>query len=129
MASSDNVLRGGLTPKHVDVAELERVLNFEGGPAELVKTRELSRGLVEFVAPVDDFILYRADLSGDVVLADLNIPGASIVLCTAGEIAISNSIEERLVLQRGEAAYLGADAKKFSLAGSGTAFMATSSLN
>jgi mannose-6-phosphate isomerase class I len=85
--------------------------------------------LVEFVAPVDDFILYRADLSGDVVLADLNIPGASIVLCTAGEIAISNSIEERLVLQRGEAAYLGADAKKFSLAGSGTAFMATSSLN
>jgi len=129
MASSDNVLRGGLTPKHVDVAELERVLNFEGGPAELVRTRELSRGLVEFVAPVDDFILYRADLSGDVVLADLNIPGASIVLCTAGEIAISNSIEERLVLQRGEAAYLGADAKKFSLAGSGTAFMATSSLN
>jgi mannose-6-phosphate isomerase class I len=80
-------------------------------------------------SPVYDFILYRADLSGDVVLADLNIPGASIVLCTAGEIAISNSIEERLVLQRGEAAYLGADAKKFSLAGSGTAFMATSSLN
>jgi mannose-6-phosphate isomerase len=127
MASSDNVLRGGLTPKHVDVAELERVLNFEGGPVELVKTRELSRGLVEFVAPVDDFILYRAELSGEVVLADLNIPGASIILCTAGEIAVSNSTEERLVLKRGEAAFLGDDAKKFSLAGSGTAFMATSS--
>jgi mannose-6-phosphate isomerase len=121
------VLRGGLTPKHVDVAELERVLNFEGGPVELVKTRELSRGLVEFVAPVDDFILYRAELSGDVVLADLNVPGVSIILCTAGEIAVSNSIEERLVLKRGEAAFLGDDSKKFSLAGSGTAFMATSS--
>jgi mannose-6-phosphate isomerase len=128
MAASDNVLRGGLTPKHVDVAELEKVLNFEGGPIDLVKTRELSRGLVEFVAPVDDFILYRADLTGDIILADLNIPGASIILCTAGEIAVSNSIEERLVLKRGEAAFLGEDAKKFSLVGSGTAFMATSAI-
>jgi mannose-6-phosphate isomerase len=126
MASSDNVLRGGLTPKHVDVAELERVLTFEGGPVNLVETRELSRGLVEYQTPVDDFILYRAELSGEIILADLNVPGASIILCTAGEIAVSNSIEERVVLQRGEAAFLGADAKKFSLVGSGTAFMATS---
>lgn len=126
MASSDNVLRGGLTPKHVDVAELQKVLSFVGGPVDLVKTKELSRGLFEYVAPVDDFILYRAELSGDVVMADLNIPGASIVLCTAGEIAVSNSIEERVVLQRGEAAFIGDDAKKFSLAGSGTAFLATS---
>ena len=129
MASSDNVLRGGLTPKHVDVAELQKVLTFVGGPIDLVKTKELSRGLFEYLAPVDDFILYRAELSGDVVMADLNIPGASIVLCTAGEIALSNSIEERVVLQRGEAAFIGDDAKKFSLAGSGTAFLATSAKN
>ena len=129
MASSDNVLRGGLTPKHVDVAELEKVLTFSGGPVDLVRTKELARGLFEYVAPVDDFILYRAELSGDVVMADLNIPGASIVICTAGEIAVSNSIEERLVLKRGEAAFIGDDAKKFSLAGSGTAFLATSDKN
>jgi mannose-6-phosphate isomerase len=129
MASSDNVLRGGLTPKHIDVAELQRVLTFEPSSAELVKTRELAQGLVEFEAPVDDFILYRAELTGGVVLADLNVPGASIVLCTAGEIALSNSIEERVVLKRGEAAFVGADAKKFTLAGSGTAFLATSALS
>jgi mannose-6-phosphate isomerase len=129
MASSDNVLRGGLTEKHVDVAELESGLDFEPNEPHLVTARELAKGLVEFVTPVDDFILYRAELSGGVVLADLNIPGASIVLCTAGEIALSNSIEERVVLQRGEAAFLGNDAKKFSLAGSGTAFLATSALN
>jgi mannose-6-phosphate isomerase len=128
MAASDNVLRGGLTPKHIDVDELERVLTFEGGPVDLVQTRELSHGLFEFITPADDFILYRAELSGEVVMADLNIPGASILLCTAGEIAVSNSIEERVVLHRGEAAFIGADAKKFSLAGSGTAFLATSSL-
>ena len=128
MAASDNVLRGGLTPKHIDVAELERVLVFEETQVEHVKTRELAKGLVELETPVDDFILYRAELSGGVVLADLNVPGASIVLCTAGEIAVSNSIEERVVLKRGEAAFMAADAKKFSLAGSGTAFLATSTL-
>ena len=31
MANSDNVLRGGLTTKHVDVPELLRILTFEGG--------------------------------------------------------------------------------------------------
>jgi mannose-6-phosphate isomerase len=128
MASSDNVLRGGLTPKHIDAAELEHVLDFAPFEVDLVKTRELSKGLFEFVTPVDDFILYRAELSGEVVMADLNIPGASIILCTAGEVAVSNSIEERVVLRRGEAAFIGDDAKKFSLAGSGTAFLATSSL-
>ena len=129
MAASDNVLRGGLTPKHIDVAELERVLTFAPTEVELVKTRDLAQGLVEFETPVDDFILYRADLSGGVVLADLNVPGASIILCTAGEIAVSNSIEERVVLQRGEAAFIGADAKKFTLAGSGTAYLATSPIS
>jgi mannose-6-phosphate isomerase len=128
MASSDNVLRGGLTPKHIDAAELEHVLDFAPFEVDLVKTRELSKGLFEFVTPVDDFILYRAELSGEVVMADLNIPGASIILCTAGEVAVSNSIEERVVLRRGEAAFIGDDAKKFSLAGSGTAYLATSSL-
>jgi mannose-6-phosphate isomerase len=38
MASSDNVLRGGLTPKHVDVPELLDVLDFHAAPASLVKT-------------------------------------------------------------------------------------------
>ena len=128
MASSDNVLRGGLTQKHIDVAELEKVLNFDSAEVPLVATRELAQGLVEFITPVDDFILYRAELTGSVVLADLNIPGASIVLCTAGEVALSNSLEERVVLRRGEAAFIGDDAKKFTLAGSGSAFIATSAL-
>src|SRR5471030_1105475 len=37
MANSDNVLRGGLTPKHVDVAELSRVLNFHTGPVGVLQ--------------------------------------------------------------------------------------------
>ena len=36
MANSDNVLRGGLTPKHVDVTELMSILNFDSGLAEII---------------------------------------------------------------------------------------------
>ena len=128
MASSDNVLRGGLTPKHIDIAELERVVDFTAGEIPLVQPKELTAGLVQYPCDTDDFLLYRAEPSGERLMADLNLPGEALILCTAGEIAVSNSQEERLVLKRGEAAYMSADAKFFSLSGAGTAFLATSSL-
>lgn len=126
MASSDNVLRGGLTPKHIDVDELENVIDFSAGKIGLIQPEELTRGLTHFPSDVDDFMFYRAEVDGSVVLADLNLPGDSIFLCISGEVAVSDSIEERLVLKRGEAAYMSADARLFSLAGSGTVIIATS---
>lgn len=126
MAASDNVLRGGLTPKHVDVDELERVVDFTPGVIPLVEPREVSSGLVQYPCNTDDFLLYKAEPSGDRLMADLQLAGESVVLCTAGEIALSNSLEERVVLRRGEAAYMSPDAKFFSISGSGTAFLATS---
>ncbi|MEY3889669.1 MAG: hypothetical protein RI931_791 [Actinomycetota bacterium] len=125
MASSDNVLRGGLTPKHVDLVELEKVVVFEPAALVPIRPREISKGLFHYECAAEDFIVYRAELSGSVVMADLNLPGESIVLCTAGEVAISNSIDEREVLRRGEAAYIAADSSKFTLVGSGTVFIAT----
>lgn len=125
MASSDNVLRGGLTQKNVDLPEFESVINYEGIGQSIISPREISKGLFHYECEAEDFIVYRAELSGSVVMADLNLPGESIVLCTAGEVAISNSIDEREVLRRGEAAYIAADSSRFTLAGSGTVFIAT----
>lgn len=124
MAASDNVLRGGLTKKHIDITELEAIVDFNSAPVELVRQVEVASGLVEFETPVDDFILYRVEPSGSRVLADLRLGSDSIVLCTAGEVAVSNSQGERVVLQRGEAAYCSNEAKLTSFAGSGTAFIA-----
>ncbi|MEN9955295.1 MAG: hypothetical protein RLY34_102 [Actinomycetota bacterium] len=126
MAASDNVLRGGLTAKHIDVKELESVLDFTPGEIPLVVTKELTAGLVQYPCNTDEFLLYRVEPSGERILADLNLPGEAIILCTAGEIAVSTSLEEHLVLRRSEAAYLSADAKFFTISGSGTAFLATS---
>jgi mannose-6-phosphate isomerase len=126
MASSDNVLRGGLTAKHIDVEELEKVIDFKAGPVSLVETKELTSGLIQYQFDTDAFLLYRVEPNGLRMMTDLKLQGEAIFLCTAGEISVSNSLDEHLILRRGEAAYMSADANFFSVSGSGTAFLATS---
>ena len=126
MASSDNVLRVGLTKKYVDGAELQSILDFSQAPVKVFSAKSLASGLFSYETPVEDFLLYRAELSGSTVMTELNLPAHAVFLCTAGEVALSNSIGEREVLRRGEAAFMAKDAKSFTLVGSGTVFIATS---
>ena len=125
MAASDNVLRGGLTPKHIDLAELQKVLSFETGEFHTLSAKKLINGLYEYPRSVSDYLLYRIEVGGQNLLADLKLANPAILICTNGEIAIGDSKENRQILSKGEAAYL-ADANFFSFSGSGTAFLATS---
>ncbi|MEN9753541.1 MAG: hypothetical protein RL670_1232 [Actinomycetota bacterium] len=127
MAESDNVLRGGLTKKHIDLRELEQVLVFESVVPELVATESLAKGLTLYKSDFDDFLLYRIDLNGSTVLADLNLPGEGILLCTSGQLVVSNSLGETATLRRSEAAYLANDARLFTLSSSGTGYFVTAS--
>lgn len=127
MLASDNVLRGGLTPKHIDIQELTNVLVFETTEPELVRTKNLAVGFEKFDLPTPEFSFYRATLGSANLLADINLPGDAIVLCTEGSVALSNSQEEREVLNTGEAAFMAGDARSFSVAGNGTVFIAVSS--
>ena len=127
MLASDNVLRGGLTPKHIDVDELSKVLVFESTEPNLVKTKTLAVGFEKFELPTPEFDFYRGEVGSNNLLADLNLPGDSIVLCTQGSVAVSNSQGEREVINSGEAVFMAGDARSFSLAGNGTVFMAVSS--
>ena len=125
MAASDNVLRGGLTKKHVDLAELGQVLSFDSVDASVISARLLAKGLSIYDCGIDDFLVYKIELDGTTVLADLNLPGEGILLCTAGQLVVSNSIEEIATLRRGEAAYLANDAKLFTLSSNGSGFFVT----
>ena len=125
MASSDNVLRGGLTPKHIDVDELQRVVVFEGVQPKVLSAKQLATGLFEYPRAVRDYLLYRINVSATNLLADIKLPSAAIVLCTSGQVAVSNSLGEREVLSKGQAAYLD-HANFVSFSGSGTAYLATS---
>src|SRR6266511_4201947 len=63
MANSNNVLRGGLTAKHIDVPELLRNVRFEGGEAEIISARRLA-GTQEWIypTPAAEFVLSRIEL-------------------------------------------------------------------
>lgn len=109
MANSDNVLRGGLTPKHVDVPELLRVLDFEPGPAPIVGST-VHGALTGYDRMTDEFRLWRVDwaeANRDEVVP-LPTDGARIVLCTAGRATVTSGTGGSLQLSRGESLWLGA---------------------
>ncbi len=84
MANSDNVLRGGLTPKHVDVPELVRVLDFTPLASPRAVTEETIDG-TRFTLPVKAFDVTVSTLREGQVLKVAS-DGPSIVLCTQGRV-------------------------------------------
>lgn len=122
MASSDNVVRAGLTSKHVDVAEVLSIADFSELVEPRLRPKKLAEGLIEYPVDCSEFRIYRAEVSGKNLLADLDLPASAMVVCTAGEVAVSTSLDEREVLTKSEVV-LASGAKKLSLSGSGTVFV------
>jgi mannose-6-phosphate isomerase len=122
MAASDNVLRAGLTSKHVDVAEVLAIADFSELVEPKVRPKKLAEGLIEYPVDCSEFRIYRAEVSGKNLLADLDLPASAMVVCTSGEVAVSTSLDEREVLTKSEVV-LASGAKKLSLSGSGTVFV------
>lgn len=121
MANSDNVLRGGLTTKHVDVPELVKVLDFSTLENPRAETAP-SHGGVEFQLPVDSFAVRMHALDdGDTLAVDED--GPAIVLCTAGEVRGADGF----VLTQGNGAWVPASeaATEITAAGKTQVFVAT----
>ena len=115
MANSDNVLRGGLTPKFVDVPELVKVLTYSAAadprvPQEDKADAEAAHGAQawSYPVPIDEFALDRVELAGEESL-DVDFDGPVIVLCTGGAANLRNSAGESVDLTAGHAAWLPAN--------------------
>jgi mannose-6-phosphate isomerase len=125
MAASDNVLRGGLTPKRVDVDELLRVLRFEVLEEPVLAPAEVAPGVVTWRVPAREFALYRIRLDGRMESAAVPGAGPRIVLGTDGEVVVSEEGDRSVTLRTGAAAYVPADAGLIAVAGVGEVFVAT----
>lgn len=120
MAASDNVLRGGLTPKRIDVPELLSVLDTT--PGEVPVLRPAASGAVTtYPVDVPDFSLRRVALDGEPVT--LEVSGPAMVLSTGGEVTVAVSGEERSV-PVGTAVFASADETVLTLSGTGEVFIA-----
>ena len=120
MANSDNVMRGGLTPKYVNVDELLAILDFTPGVRGWITPMEESRGVWRYPTPAPEFALWRIEPRGEPVSVPAGTTGR-ILLVTHGELtAISGTAT--LDLGRGESALLTAG-EEVVLIGRGTAFV------
>jgi mannose-6-phosphate isomerase len=113
MANSDNVLRGGLTPKHVDVAELLRVLDFNPTAEEQLRPPVHREGMaLVYDTPADEFAVALLVLDGEYlgheVDASSRHDGPQILLCVEGSTTV-HAKSNSLTLERGMAAWVAAD--------------------
>jgi mannose-6-phosphate isomerase len=120
MANSDNVMRGGLTPKYVDVDELLAILDFTPGVRGLITPIEESRGVWRYPTPTPEFALWRIE-PHDELVAIPAVGSGRVLLVTDGELTAKSPTAE-LDLVRGEAALLSAR-EEAVLTGRGTAFV------
>ncbi|MER5700951.1 mannose-6-phosphate isomerase, class I [Micromonospora sp. NPDC002296] len=128
MAASDNVLRGGLTPKRVDVDELLRVLRFEVLDDPRVAPEPVSAGVVRWPVPVEDFALHRVRLDAGALPVRLTVPGPRVVFCRAGRLSVDDG-RGVVALVPGRSAIGPADAGPLVLDGEGEAYVATPGLD
>ncbi|WP_150306925.1 mannose-6-phosphate isomerase, class I [Planctomonas psychrotolerans] len=124
MAASDNVLRGGLTPKHVDVAELLDVLDFRAVPVPYLHPHRPEEGVEVFRPEVPDFQLVRVALDATTLQAGYRIAGPAIAICVSGQVTIAGSRTEASVA-RGQAVYITPDEAELQFIGEGELFLAT----
>jgi len=117
MASSDNVLRGGLTPKHVDVEELLDVLDFDAPETVVLTPRSEGPDESVYPAPAREFRLSRLDVRGEV---RRDVSGPEILLVTRGSVRAGE-----LVLEAGRAAFVPAASGRYALTGDATVYRAT----
>lgn len=107
MASSDNVLRAGLTPKHVDVAELLRNVDYVAAPPIRIAPERFHGATRVYYAPVDDFELSITSVE-DAGAHPLPGRGPRVLLCLEGEATVRAASGGSVALRRGDAAFVPA---------------------
>ncbi|MFD7698357.1 mannose-6-phosphate isomerase, class I [Streptomyces sp. NPDC059805] len=119
MANSDNVLRCGLTPKHVDVPELLRIVRFEAGDPGVLRPEAAPDGEEVYETPIDEFRLSRYVLPEGTTAHDLTRASPQILLCTSGSVRAGEHD-----LTPGRSVFVPAG-EKAEVSGAGTLFRAT----
>src|SRR5687768_2640900 len=123
MASSDNVIRGGLTAKHVDLAALIEVLDVRDGQVPVIEPMPVGGGF-RYPVPVEDFALTRLPLGEQPAI--LTALGPQVLLCTEGPVVLTSGDAE-LRLEKGESAFVPAGVP-LRAAGPGELYRTTTNL-
>ncbi|GAB2824626.1 mannose-6-phosphate isomerase, class I [Alpinimonas psychrophila] len=125
MATSDNVLRGGLTPKHIDVAELLTITQCQPLPVPRLAPRALTPGIEIFDPGLSDFALLhvvREGASGR-EHEPITFDGPAIIICTEGAIEMTGK-SSSVSVRRGDFFFVTPDEGAINFEGIGEIFAA-----
>ncbi|MCM2681216.1 mannose-6-phosphate isomerase, class I [Echinimonas agarilytica] len=129
MACSDNVLRCGLTHKHMDRDELICVANFNQFQVEVLKPEQTQyKGCSQFKVPIEDFVLQRFEVA-DEISDRYPVFGLEIGFVTEGNVTVSTIDGEPQTFGVGESFVLPAASDYFWLQGKGTVFIGKTNLS
>lgn len=106
MACSDNVIRGGLTPKHVDIEQLLKIIDCSEIVPQIIAPAPKNQ-VYTYPTPIADFALSNMPYAKNTEISDRTLNG-TILLVMAGEISLE-AAQQKLTLKQGQAAFIEAD--------------------
>ena len=106
MACSDNVIRGGLTPKHVDIEQLLKIIDCSEIIPQIIAPAPKNQ-VYTYLTPIADFALSNMPYAKNTEISDRTLNG-TILLVMAGEITLE-AAQQKLTLKQGQAAFIEAD--------------------
>ncbi len=107
MACSDNVIRGGLTPKYVDIVELLKIVDCREIIPQIISAASQNQSEFTYKTPVKDFALAQIRVESE-QQTEVNLQSAGILLVMQGELKIQEK-STALTLKQGESAFITAD--------------------
>jgi mannose-6-phosphate isomerase len=125
MANSDNVLRGGLTEKHIDVPELFKILNVSTGKGKIIHSQAQGSAERFYAEGTEEFVLSRITLEHGMLYQSLLKRSVEIMICVEGTVEVSNmGTGETHFLPCGSSAMVPALVKGYRVKGAGILYKA-----
>jgi mannose-6-phosphate isomerase len=125
MANSDNVLRGGLTPKHIDVQELLAVLNFSDGDLNILSPKKITSGETIYTTEAEEFVLSVIRIKKADSFSSPLDRSVEMMMCTEGEVSITDlSTGDITHLTRGVSVIVPAAVEQYRIEGDGILYKA-----
>ncbi len=126
MANSDNVIRGGLTPKYIDVSELLRILNFTESKIEILTPKKQSSGESAYASNVEEFRLSVIGVKADSSYMSPEDRSVEIMICVQGKASVEDLERGKtLELYRGTCILVPAAVRQYRIQGEATLYKAS----
>jgi len=123
MANSDNVLRGGLTSKHIDVSELLEVLTFTEADVVIQTAQPQPGSEYHFESGAVEFQLSLIEVGPEAGYSSVDERSIEIVICIEGQVIVTGS-GDGVIIRKGESFLVPAAAHAYQIEGQGVLFKA-----